>query len=291
MGQVVRSSDSDSAFTEDSLPAYAAVLSAYHRAHADELRAMIAGLPLRPGDQVLDMACGDGAYSVWLAERVAPNGHVTGVDISPAFLAQARELAAPTSVASNISFEPGDIDALPFADHSFDLVWCAQSMYSLPEPRAALRELRRVTRPGGRVAIFENDTLHHLVLPWPPELELAVRQAQLAAMDDESREADRLFIGRDLCAAFGDVGIADCVITPYSTARQAPLGDDEVAFLGWYLDDLRRRARPFLGPADREAFDGLTSPDSPDYLLSRPDFMVTYLNIVAVGVRPQDVEP
>ena len=56
---------------EDELPPYAAMLAAFHRGHAAELRAMIADLPLRPGDQVLDMACGDGAYTCWLAERVA----------------------------------------------------------------------------------------------------------------------------------------------------------------------------------------------------------------------------
>src|SRR5690242_10059537 len=74
----------------DGLPTYAPMLAAYHRAHAAELRAMIAELPLRLGDRVLDMACGAGTYSVWLAERVGPHGTVVGVDISPAYLARAR---------------------------------------------------------------------------------------------------------------------------------------------------------------------------------------------------------
>jgi len=263
------------------------MLAAFHRAHAAELRAMIADLPLRPGAHVLDMACGDGAYTCWLAERVAPAGRVVGVDLSPAYLGLASRLAAESPAAANVSFQRGDIAGLPFADGSFDLVWCAQSMYSLPDPQAALRELRRVTKPGGRVAIFENDTLHHLILPWPPELELAVRQAQLDALRASSSEPARFYIGRDLCAAFADVGLEECIVRPYSSARQAPLDRDERAFLDWYLGDLRERARPFLDHATLAGFDRLTRPDSPDYLLGRPDFVVTYLDMVAVGVRPE----
>ena len=50
------------------LPGYAPTLLAYHRAFAEELREVVAGLPIRPGDRVLDLACGDGAYARWLAE-------------------------------------------------------------------------------------------------------------------------------------------------------------------------------------------------------------------------------
>lgn len=271
----------------DELPPYAAMLAAYHRAHAAELRAMIAELPLQPGDRVLDMACGDGVYTCWLGERVAPGGQAIGVDISPAYLARARALAADCPAADCVSFEHGDIEALPFADASFDLVWCAQSMYSLPDPRAALLELRRVTRPGGRVAIFENDVLHQLILPWPAELELAVRQAQLDALNESTSETARFFIGRDLCAAFAEVGLEECAVKPYTSARQAPLDADEAAFLAWYLDDLCERARPFLAPEPRAEFDRLTDPGSPEYMLRRPDFLVTYIDMVAVGVRPK----
>jgi len=266
------------------LPAYAEMLLAFHRAHAPELRAMIDDLPLRVGDRVLDMACGDGVYSCWLAEHVAPHGQVVGVDIAPAFLELARQIAAHSLQAELIAFQQGDIAALPFDDGAFDLVWCAQSMYSLPDPLAALRELKRVTRPGGTLAVFENDTLHQMVLPWPPELELAVRQAQLAALAEE--KSAKFFIGRDLCAAFNDAGIDSCRITSYTTVRHAPLDDDERCYLTGYLRDLGERARPYLDPATRRAFDNLVSPGSPAYLLDRPDFVVTYIDIVACGVVP-----
>jgi ubiquinone/menaquinone biosynthesis C-methylase UbiE len=101
------------------------------------------------------MACGDGVYSAWLAERVGDNGRVVGVDIAPAYLELAREHVKSHPRSKVISFQIGDIAGLPFADNEFDLAWCAHSLYSLPDPLAALRELRRVVRPGGAVAILE----------------------------------------------------------------------------------------------------------------------------------------
>lgn len=268
---------------DEALPAYAPMLAAYHRAHEPELRAMIADLPLRPGERVLDLACGDGAYCCWLAERVGPAGEVVGVDLSPAYLELARRTVARSPHGAAVSLRLADAYALPFADGSFDLAWCAQSMFSLPDPTGALRELRRVTRPGGLVAVLECDLLHPMVLPWPAELELAVRAAQLAALraDGPAQAA----VGRDLRALFGEAGLADCRVQPYSAARHAPLSDDETTYLAWYLDDVRARARPHLDPAARAAFDALTDPASEAYMLRQPDFVVTYLDLVVVGVR------
>lgn len=275
--------------TDEALPAYAPMLTAYHRAHAPELRAMIADLPLRPGDHVLDLACGDGVYSCWIAERLGDAGRVVGVDLAPAYLELARHTAERSPAGARISLRLADAYALPFADDSFDLCWCAQSMFSLPDPVGALRELRRVTRPGGAVAVFENDLLHPMVLPWPADLELTVRAAQLAAL--EADKPEQLAIGRDLCTLFGEAGLDGCRVRPYSTARHAPLEADEEDYLDWYLDDVRARARPHLARAALDAFDALTDRESADYMLRQPDFVVTYLDLVAVGAKAGQVCP
>lgn len=266
---------------DEALPAYAPMLAAYHRAHEPELRAMIADLPLNEGDRVIDLACGDGVYSCWIAERVGASGRVVGVDLAPAYLELARATAARSPAGGRVHFEQANAYELPFADDSFDLAWCAQSMFSLPDPLAALRELRRVVRPGGAVAVLEYDLLHPMILPWPAELELAVRTAQLAALAAENPAQPA--VGRDLCAIFGEAGLKACRLTPYSTARHSPLSEDEAAFLTWYLGDVRERAAPHLDPALRAAFDALTDPASDAYMLRKPDFVVTYLDLVAVG--------
>lgn len=276
----------DSATHNDSVPPYAPMLAAYQRAHAVELRAMIADLPIRPGDRVLDMACGEGIYTCMLAEHVGLRGLVNGVDISPAYLALALQHADCSNQRGVISFQTGDISSLPFDDNTFDLVWCAQSMYTLPDPIGALRELRRVTRSGGNVAIFENDTLHQLVLPWPAELELALRAAQLRSLNATTPSSAPFFIGRELCKTFAAVELPTCLVKPYTIVRQAPLSHDERNYLIWYLEDLGSRARPYLAADARAIFDQMLDPTSQHWMLDRPDFYVIYINLVACATKP-----
>lgn len=269
----------------DTLPAYAPMLAAYHRAHACELQAIISMLPINPGDRVMDIACGDGTYVCWLAERVGSSGAVIGVDISPAYLKLAEQRAAASPHAPNITFRIGAVERLPFDDNTFDLVWCAHSFYSLPDPIVALDELRRVVRPGGTIAVLENDTLHRVVIPWPPELELAVRRAQLMALDAASRHIGKFFIGRQLCTVFDAAGLRSCTITPLATVRHAPLSADEHTYLTWYFQDLGTRARPYLEPTTRDWFDMLFNPESELCLLTRPDFYAMYIDMLACGSK------
>lgn len=267
------------------LPEYAPMLAAYHRAAADDLKRIIGDLPLQPGMRVLDMACGDGVYSVWIAQRIGEQGQVVGVDVDPAYLAVAQKHAASSDARERIRFETGSIDRLPFADNTFDLVWCAHSLYSLPDPIAALRELRRVVQPGGRVIILENDTLHHMLLPWPVELEFAVRSAQYAALTAQQQNGTKFYIGRHLCSSFETAGLEQCHIATYAIARRAPLTADERTWLQHYLADVQARAWPYLEPAARDALSMLLDPRSHMYLLDRSDFFMSHLEIVGTAIK------
>jgi SAM-dependent methyltransferase len=264
------------------LPDYAGMLHAYHRARAANLRAIIATLPLAPGDRVLDIACGDGCYSLWLAERA---GQITGIDLSSAFLARARHKAARAPYAGRVSFLCADIGNLPFDDGSFDFTWCAQSLFTLPEPRGVLREMIRVTRPNGHIAILENDSLHQLLLPWPAELELAVRQAEMAAYAAQRPIGGlgKFYIGRHLRGLFQECGVESCMVQTFLINIQAPLSVDEELFIRLYFADLRARAWPYLDSISRAAFDTLFEPGTPTYLLCQPDFQLTHLEMLAVG--------
>jgi ubiquinone/menaquinone biosynthesis C-methylase UbiE len=284
---VMQASASVEAPTEQStdLPDYAPMLAAYHRAHAAELRAMVDDLPVRPGDNVLDMPCGDGAYTVLLAEKVGSGGSVVGTDLSATYLALARAYADQSAVAGHTRFQTGDIASLPFDDNTFDLIWCAQSMYSLPDPLGALRELRRVVRPGGTVAVFENDTLHQILLPWPAELELAVRQAQLRSLTARAPAAAKFFIGRDLRRMLAAAGLKNSIVKPYTSIRHAPLSADERTYLAWYFADLGSHARTYIQPDAGAWFERLLDPTSTEYLLDQPDFYAIYIDMVARGVK------
>ncbi len=111
---------------------------------------------LRPGLEVLDVGSGPGTISIDLARRVAPGGRVVGIDASSDIVAQATGLAESDGV-DNVAFRVGDAYALDFADESFDVVHAHQVLQHLARPVDALREFRRVLRPGGVVAVREVD--------------------------------------------------------------------------------------------------------------------------------------
>jgi demethylmenaquinone methyltransferase/2-methoxy-6-polyprenyl-1,4-benzoquinol methylase len=121
-------------------------------------RAMTAGLDLRwrrlaaasvvrPGERVLDAACGTGDFA--LAALGAGAGRVTGVDFSERMLERARRKSAA------VDWVRGDLLALPFADGSFDAATIGFGARNLADLERGLRELRRVLRPGGRLAVLE----------------------------------------------------------------------------------------------------------------------------------------
>jgi SAM-dependent methyltransferase len=107
------------------------------------------------GTTVLDVGCGFGLESLRLAQLVEPGGTVTGIDKSADFIADAKSHAAEAKLA--IDFQVGDAEALPFADASFDVARAERVLVYLPDPKRALTEMRRVTRPGGTVSAIEPD--------------------------------------------------------------------------------------------------------------------------------------
>jgi SAM-dependent methyltransferase len=106
---------------------------------------------LRPGERVLDLATGTGVVARLAARRVAPGGAVTGLDLNEQMLQLARTLPLPPRLA--IAWRQGSAQALPFADGVFDVVLCQQGVQFFPDRLATLREMRRVLRANGRVAL------------------------------------------------------------------------------------------------------------------------------------------
>lgn len=124
---------------------------------------------LRPGTDVLDLGCGPGSITVGIAERVAP-GRVLAVDRDAGVLTTA-EAAAREAGAANIAFAVMDASHLDAADDAFDLVHAHQVLQHLVDPVAALRELARVTRPGGVVAARDADYAGWIWYPADPLLD------------------------------------------------------------------------------------------------------------------------
>jgi ubiquinone/menaquinone biosynthesis C-methylase UbiE len=228
------------------------------------------------------MACGDGADGRWLAERVGPQGHVTAVDESLEYLEVARE----ANPGENMEFVCAPIEALPFPEGTFDVCWCAQSLYSLPDPVQALRHMLGVTKPGGLVAVLESDTLHHLILPWPIEVELSVRAAELMSLAEESDKPRKFYVGRDLRSVFRKAGLDDFSLRTFAHDRAAPLGPDERLYLTEHLKELSGRVASHMDEAARRKLDALANPDSGRSLLDEPDLTATFIDQLAWGRKP-----
>ena len=117
-------------------------------------RAAAEAAALGPGMRAVDVACGTGALTRELAARVGETGSVTGIDLSTAMLRKAaRRRRLPG--AGSISYERGDALALPIADASVDAATIAFGLRNVSDHRRAIDEMRRVTRPGGRVVVLE----------------------------------------------------------------------------------------------------------------------------------------
>lgn len=118
---------------------------------------------LKPGMKVLDCGCGPGTLTLGLAQAVDP-GHATGIDIEQGMIDTANGLARERGV-SNVEFRVDDITDLSFADDGFDLVFASAVLEHLPDPVAALREVRRVLKPGGSAVIINTDWGDPLISP------------------------------------------------------------------------------------------------------------------------------
>ena len=124
---------------------------------------------LEQGMSILDVGCGPGTLTIDLARVVAP-GKVVGVDASEDVLEQAREELSQAGqdqdAVTNVTFDQANAYSLPFADHSFDVVHAHQVLQHLSDPIAAIKEMLRVAKPGGLIAVREAD---YGAMTWYPE--------------------------------------------------------------------------------------------------------------------------
>ncbi len=119
---------------------------------------------LRAGQSLLDVGCGPGTITADLAHLV---GHVTALETSEEVLGLARsEITSP-----NVAFAVGDVHSLSFADNTFDVVHAHQVLQHVADPVQALREMRRVCKPGGVVAVRDCDYAGFIWYPLLPELD------------------------------------------------------------------------------------------------------------------------
>lgn len=157
--ETIHGSATSAALPEASAAEFDAAL-AYERTFVPALFAewpahVIAAADVRPGQRTLDIACGTGVLTRMLPAVVGPVPAPVGLDISPGMLAVAKQLSP------DIDWRCANADHLPFADAGFDRVLCQYGLMFFPDRINALREMRRVLAPGGRVAFAVWDSLEN----------------------------------------------------------------------------------------------------------------------------------
>ena len=118
---------------------------------------------LKPGMNVLDCGCGPGTLTLGLAQAVDP-GQATGIDIEPGMVDRANALANEGGI-KNVEFRVDDITDLSFPNDCFDLVFVSAVLEHLPDPVVALKEIRRVLKPGAVTVIINTDWGDPLISP------------------------------------------------------------------------------------------------------------------------------
>ncbi|HVD15590.1 MAG TPA: methyltransferase domain-containing protein [Actinomycetota bacterium] len=175
---------------------------------------------LRPGRSLLDVGCGPGTITADLAALVAP-GKVTAVDASAEVLVEARQVLAARGLDA-VDLAVGDVHALAYPDGSFDVVHAHQLLQHVADPVRALREMGRVTRPGGVVAARDSD---YLAMTWYPSVpaldEWRSLYRRLARANGGEPDAGRRLYSWARQAGFRDIvstASAWCYATPDARA-------------------------------------------------------------------------
>ncbi|WP_236245922.1 MULTISPECIES: methyltransferase domain-containing protein [unclassified Streptomyces] len=184
---------------------------------------------LRAGLDVLDVGCGPGTITADLAALVAPGGRVTGVDTAAGVLTQARAESAERGL-DNVRFAVADVAGLGFPDDSFDVVHAHQVLQHVGDPVGALREMRRVCRPGGIVAVRDSDYAGFTWFPEVPALDTwRALYRRVARSGGGEPDAGRRLLSWARAAGFTDIapgGSAWCYATPEERAWWSGLWAD-----------------------------------------------------------------
>ena len=234
------------------------------------LTAAIASLDLPKASHGLDAGCGIGLQIPLLAEAVGPEGHVTGLDVRTGLLAQAELLAKDLGLMGQTSFRQGDLNDLPFEDHTFDWLWSASAAgYPAHQPLQLLRELGRVVRPGGAVAILIYTS--QALLPGYPMMEARLNATAMGiapfTVDMPPEDHWLRAVGW-----FRQAGLTEVKAQTFVSEVQAPLGDELRAAVAALIDMRWGRAESEVDPQPWAEYERLCRPGSPDFIVDSPDY-------------------
>jgi arsenite methyltransferase len=234
-------------------------------------RLVYEALGARPGERILDVGCGPGFYASELLDQVGRDGSVVGVDASPQMLAVA---AHRCEGRGSVEFRQADATSLPVEDAGFDRAVCVQVLEYVTDVEAALRELHRSLRPGGRVVIWDVDWD---TVSWhshdPARMERALR-----AWDEHLADPA---LPRTLAPRMRAVGFDDVTMEGHAFATAEFTPEAYGSVLLPLITDYLRTVDAF-GPAEAEAW-----ADEQRLLAERNEFYFACMQFCFAGTKPR----
>ena len=258
------------------------IVDAHFRACLTPYRRAVdrAGIP--PGARVLDAGCGTGSFLPWLTEHAGPTGEVVAVDAAAESVAAVRRRLAAHPLPAPVRAVHATVTALPVADASVDVVWCANTLQYLSDEvlTEALAEFRRVLRPGGTLAVKEIDVGAISVRPGPRFLIADFFRASAAAGD---AYATQLLRSVDLYRWLRRAGFDEVRQESVLVEHFAPYPEAARDFYGATCAALARQAAAQRLDDEWRRFRDADDPANP---LNAPDGYIAEGIVAVTGVAP-----
>jgi demethylmenaquinone methyltransferase / 2-methoxy-6-polyprenyl-1,4-benzoquinol methylase len=261
----------------DTVP-FTVALERMNRFHEPVMHAVIAGLGLAPGSRGIDVGCGVGLYTLWLAEAVGPDGQVLGIEPSAERVEAARALVGDRLPPPRLEFQVGDGVEMDAPGGRFDWLWCGNVLHHIPDTQAALKEFARVVKPGGRIVIMESQTLPAMFLPGHPSLERRIQEAESERSREEAGARTFQERRQRTLEALREANLADVAQETHLLQCRAPLTAAARAYIETVVfgRNWGERLRPLLSSEDWARRAALCDPQSAEYVLARPDYYCLY---------------
>lgn len=235
------------------------------------IRHAVHHLGLFPGCTILDVPCGIGNHASWMLEE-SEEAYVTGIDISKEHLAYAKQLLKSRSVKGSISLERGDMTNLAFNDNTFDFVWCCNGLwigdpemgYLATEPYQILNEFKRITKPGGTIALLYSTS--RKLLPGYPLLESALSAtfaSHYLPLNAEINPEDHIMRAP---LWLNNIGLKKVEAKTFVTDLQGPFSEEKLRDIACILDMFWGKAENEVHPEMWKQYQALSNADSKDYI-------------------------
>jgi SAM-dependent methyltransferase len=245
------------------------------------LRAMVRALQLPQGSRGLDAGCGIGLQCLLLADKVGLTGHVTGLDASAEMLDYGRDMVKKAGLSGCISFQEGDITDLPFDNNTFDWAWSVDCVgYGPWEPLPLLKELVRVAKPGGIVAIAAWSS--EKLLPGYPRLEARLGATSAGIAPFVQGKKPEFHFLRAL-GWFSELGLREVKARVFADSVHAPLNVEIRDALVELFQQRWSNVATELSSDEFAEFQRLCLPNSPDFILNLPDYYALFTYSMFLG--------